>query len=363
MCCLPFLVRVGSDEVEVELVDVDFGEEFSPASKVFQVEELVFFEAMNGFDVALVSVCGGRDAHVLAVTESLGKVAFKLAAVVGLPDEVAQRDSVAMQMLLNTNSEDRAGRGAAFFGEGPEQQSAANIAGGVLNGGQAEMLSLWPVAGDIVEILGIGADLLEERPSGFNVREILLALIFFLSGFEQTVFPPDPLHGHVAKREVELALEPGGTEGGQFLAESQNLLFDLDGRFQRMTMWSAALFLQSRGAKLLVAPPPFADGPCVSGKEQCGRFDASFTDGLHQTKAMVVGVFHLTHQIEVTGGSSHGATILVAAGRPALPPAGRPAPFASSDSYISTPLGGNDVPFQFHAIAFVDTLQRVRYAF
>jgi len=40
----------------------------------------------------------GRDAHVLAVAEGFGEVAFELAAVVGLPDEVAQRDSVAMRV-------------------------------------------------------------------------------------------------------------------------------------------------------------------------------------------------------------------------------------------------------------------------
>src|SRR5258707_14617574 len=116
---------------------------------------------MNGFDVALVSVRGGWDAHMLTVAESCREIAFELAAVVGLPDQIAQRDSVAVQMLLDTGSEDRAGSGAAFFGEGPEQQPAAHIAGGVLDGRQAELLSLRPVVGDIVEILGIRADLLK----------------------------------------------------------------------------------------------------------------------------------------------------------------------------------------------------------
>src|SRR5580698_10303995 len=99
---------------------------------------------MNGFDVALKSVGGGGNAHVLAVAESFGKVAFELAAVVGLPDEVAERDSVAIQMLLNTRSEDRAGRSAAFASH-PKQQPAANIAGSVLDGWQTELLSLRPV--------------------------------------------------------------------------------------------------------------------------------------------------------------------------------------------------------------------------
>ena len=38
---LVFFVRVEAHEVEVELIGVDLGEEVSPASKVFQIKELV----------------------------------------------------------------------------------------------------------------------------------------------------------------------------------------------------------------------------------------------------------------------------------------------------------------------------------
>ena len=60
-------VGVGPDEIEVELVRVGFGEEVAAAGEVFQIEEFVFFEAMDGFDIALIGVSGGRDTHVLAV--------------------------------------------------------------------------------------------------------------------------------------------------------------------------------------------------------------------------------------------------------------------------------------------------------
>jgi len=84
---------------------------------------------------------------MLAVTESLGEVAFEFTAVVGLPDQIAERDAVAIQMLLNAGSEDGAGRRRTFSRESPEEQSAANIASGVLNDGQAEPLGVRPVAG------------------------------------------------------------------------------------------------------------------------------------------------------------------------------------------------------------------------
>jgi hypothetical protein len=77
------------------------------------------------FTSLLVGVGGRWYAHVLAVAEGLGKIGLELAAIVGLPDEVAQRAALAIQMPLDTDGKDRAGRSAALLGEGPEQQTAA----------------------------------------------------------------------------------------------------------------------------------------------------------------------------------------------------------------------------------------------
>jgi tartrate dehydratase alpha subunit/fumarate hydratase class I-like protein len=60
-------MRVGTDQVEVELVGKGFGEEVAPTVERFQVKELIFDEAVNGFHIALEGVSGGRDANVLAV--------------------------------------------------------------------------------------------------------------------------------------------------------------------------------------------------------------------------------------------------------------------------------------------------------
>ena len=81
---------------------------------------------------------------------------------VSLRDQIAQRNAVAIQILLDAGGEDGAGRSAALVGEGPEQQTAADITSGVLNGRQVESLDLQPVARNIVEILGIRADSLEQ---------------------------------------------------------------------------------------------------------------------------------------------------------------------------------------------------------
>ncbi len=49
-------MRVGPHEVEIELVGVGLGEEVSTGRERFQVEELIFDQAMHGFDVALIGV-------------------------------------------------------------------------------------------------------------------------------------------------------------------------------------------------------------------------------------------------------------------------------------------------------------------
>ena len=116
------------------------------------------------------------------------------------------------------------------------------------------------------------------------------------------------------------------------------------------------MFLQARGAVLWIAPPPLADRKRAGGKELGGGLNAALFGTFHQLQTMVVGVSPLTHQIAVAGGSNHGATILDAARRPALPPAGRPSPTAFSRSNTSTSPGGYDVTRPFHREARFDTL-------
>ena len=60
-------VGIGADEVEVKLIGVGLGEEIATAGERFQVEELIFDQAVDGFNVALEGVGGGRDADMLAV--------------------------------------------------------------------------------------------------------------------------------------------------------------------------------------------------------------------------------------------------------------------------------------------------------
>ncbi|MGH9453580.1 MAG: hypothetical protein ACRD2O_06375 [Terriglobia bacterium] len=101
------LCGIGPSQVEVELVEGSLGQEVSATGKGFQIKELVFDEAMDGLDIGLVSVGGGRDAFMLRAEVGDGggeggagavglQFTNELAATVGLPGEVAEDDAAAL---------------------------------------------------------------------------------------------------------------------------------------------------------------------------------------------------------------------------------------------------------------------------
>ena len=120
---------VGPGEVEVELVERGLGEEVGAAGKRLDVEELIFDEAMDGLDIALIGMRGRRDALVLGAEESNGareaiagtvgpQRADELAAVVGMPGQVLQIDAAALEMGLNALGKQLTGTLGAALREG-----------------------------------------------------------------------------------------------------------------------------------------------------------------------------------------------------------------------------------------------------
>src|SRR3972149_7111279 len=114
------LVGIGTRQVEVELIERNLGQELGAAGESFQVEELVFDEAVDGFDITLIGVGAGRDAVVLGTEVSDGggevrtravglKFADELTAVVGLPGGAAQGGAAALQVSLDAPGEEFAG--------------------------------------------------------------------------------------------------------------------------------------------------------------------------------------------------------------------------------------------------------------
>ena len=86
---------------------------------------------------------------MLAVAEGFGEIALQLAAVVGLPDQIAQRDAKAIQVVLNSRSEHGTGRSAACLSKSPDS-SPLRISRRCMHNRQVQALRLPPVARDIV---------------------------------------------------------------------------------------------------------------------------------------------------------------------------------------------------------------------
>jgi len=92
------------------------------------------------------------------------------------------------------------------------------------------------------------------------------------------------------------------------------------------------------GRRLHLEAPTNRPNPNILGEE------------ILSAQPMVVSVSHLTHQIEIAGGSGHSATILVlvATRRPALPAAGTAISLRLFGSNTLIPPGGERCTLQFH---------------
>ena len=132
--------------------------------------------------------------------------------------------------------------------------------------------------GNIVEILGIRADLLKHRPLRFDVGQILFALIFAAAFFHQAVLTPDAFQRAVADGQIELADQAASAEGGQGLTQLDQRRFQSGRCFQRLSMTSAGVLRQAGRAVLLETAPPFADGGHGGGEEPRGGFDAALSN-------------------------------------------------------------------------------------
>ena len=115
---LIFLLGVGANEIEVELVAVGFGEQVALLEKSSRSKNSSSSRRRRSRHRS--GRCEPRARYTPAgCREILGKVAFELAVVIGLP-EASRSETVAVQVLLDAG-EDGAGR------------SAAGIAGRVLD--------------------------------------------------------------------------------------------------------------------------------------------------------------------------------------------------------------------------------------
>jgi hypothetical protein len=139
-------------------------------------------------------------------------------------------------------------------------------------------------------------------PASFDVREVL-RLIFTAAFFQQSALAPDALESAMTDGQTELADQAARAEGGQRFAKLDELRFRGRRSFLRLVATRTVKSDRAGRVVLLEAPQPFADGRQGGGEESRGGLAATLLGALDQPQTMVVGVFHLTHQIEITSGS------------------------------------------------------------
>ena len=74
---------------------------------------------------------------------------------------------------------------ADFIGITDEGQTADDFPDRILEARQPEALHLGPVDGDVLQVLGVGAKLLEQPPGFLHRAERLLGLRLFFAGADQ----------------------------------------------------------------------------------------------------------------------------------------------------------------------------------
>ncbi len=126
----------------------------------------------------------------------------------------------------------------------------------------------------------------------------------------------DALDGHVQERQIPLAFQVLGAEGGQPTPQGDDLIGQLAGDLVGTAVGRPREFLEAVKLLGLVAPQHGRHG---GGEIPRGAFEAVLADVGDPSEAIIKPVFHLTNHVEVSSGSGHSPLILRRSAA-ALPP-------------------------------------------
>jgi len=171
-------------------------------------------------------------------------------------------------------------------------------------------LHLGPILGDIVEVFGVGRDLLEQRPGFFECGQVLFLLVLATAAMNQAVVAQDALDGGVTQGQVPFALQAAGTESGQLTTQRDHPRGPFAPDLVGAGVGGARDFLQALQALRLIASSPLAHGRDGGEEGAGGGLDPVLTGMRDQAEAVIKSVLHLTNHIEVRHGSRHGPRIL-----------------------------------------------------
>ena len=269
---LPFLAAVFAHEVEVRPVGVGFGKKLGGAAESLQVQELIFDEAMDRFDVALPGVAFGGYEAVIGSEQAHGGgqaalllVFLELASIVGLPDQAGEIDAMKSQVGGELFGHEDGVTFGEFVGVGGKAGAGDDFARCVLEAGQAVAHHLGPVVGDILQVFGVGGDLAKESPLSFDGAELFFGGGFFLARTGQPMGANDAGGRIVTDLQVKLLHETLGAEAG-LLAQLDDLALQGGRSFVRAGFGGAGNFRQRRRFAGNVSAQPFANGVARSGE-------------------------------------------------------------------------------------------------
>jgi hypothetical protein len=184
----PFFAPVGADQIKIMPVGGDLVPEVGGAGEGFTVEELILDEAMDGFDVALPGIAFRRDVTVIGPQSAHGRgqalflfVFEELRAVIGLPDQACQIDTMAGQVNGKLFGQEGGVGFGQFVGIAGEAGATNRFAGSILKAREFEAGHRKPVVRDVLKVFGIGRELAEELPAAFDRAELLFGVMFLFA--------------------------------------------------------------------------------------------------------------------------------------------------------------------------------------
>lgn len=220
-------MAVDSDKVVPRLIAGGSLVKVFDVFEILEVIKFIFNGSVNGLDITVIAPGPHRNSFMLAAESFdgflkavsgpvLSEATDKLRAVVGLELDLAKINAAPSQMITEYPSERTSVYGGLFFGNSQKHQSAAHLTGGELIFRQREPLHLRPVMRDVLEILGIGAELAEKRPFLLYLTEVFLSFRLLTPLFDQTILMEDSSDGLVTTRQMVLSLEPFGALEGKW---------------------------------------------------------------------------------------------------------------------------------------------------
>jgi len=297
-----------------ELIRGGLGEEVRFGRKDLGIEQLGFDGVVDTFDIGIGIGTGGRVEAMLGIEGLLdGEMKAFGPVVNGIPVEfnpqIGGDDNLVgvHAMLLQVFKETLDGEGRVGFGEfvavGQELSAARQFADGVLETGQAVVLHLRPIEGDVGEMFHIHLEASEGSIGCFDRPEVVFTTVTALGGPGQLVGVQDALGGIVTQRQIKLFNEPASAKAGCFLAERDQLLFQGVFGFVRAGFGSAALRAQAGVALVAVTAEPFSDGVAEAAEVAGGRFDAFGPGELDELMAQgKMGIVSANHVVARFGG-------------------------------------------------------------